>query len=53
MATNVIKSARKRKLFVLTSTIWCNKCFLDLFAPLKHNLAKSKLFPKCHPSSNL
>ena len=49
MATNFVKSVRKRKLFPLTSTIWCNKCILDLFVPVKpvkHNLAKTKLFPK-------
>ena len=46
MATNFIKSARKRKLFLLTSTIWCNKCFLDLFVLLKHNLTKTKFFLK-------
>ena len=34
MATNFIKSARKRDLFLLTSTIWCNKCFLDRFTVL-------------------
>ena len=47
MATNFVESVRKRELFLLTSTIWCNKCFLDLFVSVKHNLVKTKLFPKC------